>query len=209
VKRVVLVAAVIVLALVGVGIVALLRDDDGGKTVATVSGHRITSDDLTLAVDHFHEEADREGHAFPAKGTNEYEQVEKLALRLLIDRAAIEAAASRLGVHVTDAQVDTRLAGSPRESEGGGDVRIKAEAAFRRATIRIQLITEGVFRKLTADIQVEPSEVRAYYRRHRSLYGSTPYAKVAPAIRSQLLAVRKNAALARWLAQVRRSEPKT
>jgi hypothetical protein len=112
-------------------------------------------------------------------------------------------------VHVTDAQVDTRLAGSPRESEGGGDVRIKAEAAFRRATTRIQLITEGVSRKLTANIQVAPSEMRDYYRRHRSLYGSTPYAKVAPAIRSQLLAVRKNAALTRWLAQVRRSEPKT
>ena len=208
-KRVVVVATVVVLALVGVGIVALLRDDDGGKTVATVSGHRITSDDLTLAVKHFHEEADREGRNFPAKGTKEYEQVEQLALGLLIDRAAIEAAASRLGVHVTDAQVESRLAGSPRESEGGGDVRIKAEAAFRRATTRIQLITEGVFGKLTVDIQVPPSAVRDYYRHHRSLYGSTSYAKIASSIRSQLLAQRKNAALTRWLAQVRRSEPKT
>jgi hypothetical protein len=209
VKRVVVVAAVVVLALIGVGIAALLRDDDGGQTVATVSGHRITSDDLTLAVEHFHEEADREGHNFPAKGTKEYKQVERLALRLLVDRAAIEAAASGLGVHVTDAQVDTRLAGSPRESEGGGDVRIKAEAAFRRSTTRIQLITEGVFRKLTADIQVAPSDVRDYYRRNRSLYGSAAYAEVAHSIASQLLAQRKNAALARWLTQVRRSEPKT
>ena len=55
-KRVVLVAAVIALALVGVGIAALLRDDDGGKTVATVSGHKIKSEDLDLAVEHFHEE---------------------------------------------------------------------------------------------------------------------------------------------------------
>ena len=58
-KRVVLVAAVIALALVGVGIAALLRDDDGGKTVATVSGHKIKSEDVDLAVEHFHEEADR------------------------------------------------------------------------------------------------------------------------------------------------------
>ena len=208
-KRVVLVAAVIALALVGVVIAALLRDDDGGTTVATISGHRISSKDLTLAVEHFQEEADREGHDFPAKGTAEYDQVQKLALRLLIDRAAIEDAASRLGVHVTDAQVEARLAGSPRESEGGGDVRIKAEAAFRRATTRIQLITEGVFRKLAAGIRVTPAEVQDYYRHHRSLYGSASYAKVEPAIRSQLLAARKNAALARWLTQVRRSEPNT
>jgi hypothetical protein len=209
VKRVVLVAAVVALALVGVGIVALLRDDDGGKTVATVSGHRITSEDLTLAVEHFHEEADREGHDFPAKGTKEYEQVEKLALRLLIDRAAIEAAASRLGVHVTDAEVEAYLARSPPESEGGGDVRIKAEAAFRRATARNQLITGGVFQKLTAGIRVAPSDVRDYYRRNRALYGSAAYAEVAHSIASQLLAQRKNAALAHWLTQVRRSEPKT
>jgi hypothetical protein len=55
VRRVVVVAAVVVLALVGGGIVALLRDDHGGKTVATVSGHKIKSDDLDLAVEHFHE----------------------------------------------------------------------------------------------------------------------------------------------------------
>ena len=46
----------IALALVGVGIAALLRDDDGGKTVATVSGHKIKSEDLDLAVEHFREE---------------------------------------------------------------------------------------------------------------------------------------------------------
>lgn len=208
-KRVVLVAVVVALALIGVGIVALLRDDGGGKTVATVSGHRITSEDLTLAVEHFHEEADREGHEFPAKGTNGYDQVEKLALGLLIDRAAIEAAASRLGVHVTDAQVEARLAQGPPESEGGGDVRVKAEAVFRRATVRTQLITDGVFRKLTAGIRVAPSDVRHYYRQNRSLYGGAAYAEVAHSIASQLLAQRKNAALTRWLTQIRRSEPKT
>jgi hypothetical protein len=208
VKRVVVVAAVVVLALVGVGIVALLRDDDGGKTVATVSGHKIKSDDLDLAVEHFHEEADREGRPFPARGTDEYKQVEKLALRLLIDRAAIQAAASHLGVHVTDAQVDAYLTASPPESEGGGDVRIKAEAVFRRATARNQLIMGGVSRKLTAGIRVAPSDVRRYYRQNRSLYGSAAYSEVAHSIASQLLAQRKNDALERWLAEVRRSEPK-
>jgi len=208
VKRIVLVASVLVLVLGALALVAVIRNDDGGKTVTAVSGHKIKSSDVELAVEHFHEEADREGRSFPAKGTREYDQVEKLALRLLIDRAAIEAAASRLGVHVTDAQVDARLANSPGESEGGGDVRIKAEAAFRRATARTQLLTEAVAAKLTVGIHVSASNVRSYYRAHRSLYGSTAYVKVAPAIRSELLALRKNAALTHWLAQVRRSEPK-
>ena len=85
---------------------------------------------------------------------------------------------------------------------------MKAEAVFARATARTQLAEEGVARRLTAGLTVPPSAVRAYYQAHRRLYGSTPYARVAPAIRSQLLAQRRNAVLASWLAKVRADEPK-
>jgi hypothetical protein len=51
--------------------------------------------------------------------------------------------------------------------------------------------------------------VHAYYGSHRALYGTTPFVRVAPAIRSQLLSARKNAVLTRWLAKVRAGEPKT
>jgi hypothetical protein len=195
-------------ALVALAVVAVVRSGGSGdETVQTVSGREITRDDLDLAVEHFHEEADREGRPFPAKGTRGYKGVERIALGLLIDQAAIQAAAARLRVHVSEAQVRARTAGSG-ESEEGGDVRVKAEAAFARATARTQLAEEGVSRKLTADLTVPPSAVRAYYRTHRKLYGSTPYARIAPAIRSQLLAQRRNAVLASWLAKVRVGEPK-
>jgi hypothetical protein len=209
VRRLIVVASVVAVAVVAVGIAAIVRSNGGGdKTVQTVAGHEITQNDLELTVEHFHEEADREGKPFPDKGTKAYKQVEKIALGLLIDQAAIEAAAEKLGVHVAEAQVDARAGAASGESEGGGDVRVKAEAAFTRATARKQLITETVFRKLTAGITVRAAEVRAYYRSHRTTYGATPFARVAPAIRSELLSARKNAALARWLAAVRTGEPK-
>jgi hypothetical protein len=195
-------------AVVALAIVAVVRSGGSGdKTIQTVGGHKITRADLDLAVEHFHEEADREGRPFPANGTREYTSVERIALGLLIDQAAIQAAAARLGVHVTDAQVRARTAGSG-ESEGSGDIRLKAEAAFGRATARTQLAEEGVSRRLTAGLTVPSSAVRAYYRAHRSLYGSTSYARIAPTIRSQLLGQRRNAVLARWLAHVRAGEPK-
>jgi hypothetical protein len=210
VKRILLVASVLLAVLAALAVVAVLRHDDGAETVANVSGRRVTSNDLRLAVEHFHEEADREGRPFPAKGTEEYDQVETVALRLLIDRAAIEAAAARLGVHVSQAQVEAKLAaaGSAGESDEGAAIRVEAEAAFRRATARVQLLTEGVARQLAGGITVSPAAVRAYYRRHRTLYGRTPYSTAAPSIRAGLLSARRNAALARWLVQVRRSEPK-
>jgi len=206
VRRIAVVASAVALAIVAVAVVAVVKSrGNSTKPVATVAGREISRDELELTVEHFHEEADREGKPFPAQGTHGYRQVEKLALGLLVDRASIEAAAARIGVHVSDAQVDARLSAGTGENEGG-DIRIKAEAAFLRSTARNQLVTEGVYRKVTAGVLVRPSEVRAYYRDHRALYGGTPFARVAPAIRSQLLSARKNAAMARWLAKVRSSE---
>jgi hypothetical protein len=208
-RRAAVVAAVVLVAVVVIGIVALARSaDSGGKTIQTVAGEKITQRDLELTVEHFHEAADREGNPFPAKGTDGYKQVERISLGLLIDRAAIRAAAEKLGVRVTEAQVEASVAAPSGESEEGGDIRVEAEAAFARATARTQLITAAVSRKLTAGITVGAAAVRAYYRRHSALYGSTPYARVAPAIRSQLLSARKNAVLAHWLAKVRAGEPK-
>jgi hypothetical protein len=206
VRRIAVVASAVALAIVTVAVVVVVKSrGDDNKPVATVAGHEISQNELELTVEHFHEEADREGKPFPAKGTHGYRQVEKLALGLLVDRASIEAAAARIGVHVSNAQVDARLTAGTVENEGG-DIRVKAEAAFVRATARNQLITEGVFRKVTAGVLVRPGDVQAYYRAHRALYGGTPFARVAPAIRSQLRSARKNAAMARWLARVRSSE---
>ena len=85
-----MVAAVLAVAAVAVAIAAIVRDNgNGDKTVQTVAGHRIAQNDLELTVEHFHEEADREGKPFPAKGTKGYERVEKIALGLLIDQTAI------------------------------------------------------------------------------------------------------------------------
>jgi hypothetical protein len=209
-RRLLVVAAVVVAALVAIAIAAVVRsgrDDD--KTVQTVARHEITRDDVDLTVQHFHEEADREGRPFPRKGTKDYENVEKIALGLLIDRAAIEGAGAKLGVHVSDAQVDARVgAAGSGESEEGGAVRVKAEAAFARGTARTQLVEEGVSRKLTRAVTVSDAAVRTFYRAHRRLYGSIPFARLAEAIRMQLLAQRRNTVMADWLAKVRRSEPK-
>src|SRR3954447_19736025 len=110
VKRVLLVASLLLAVLAALAVVAVMRHNKGAATLASVSGRRVTTDDLRRAVEHFHEEADREGRPFPAKGTEGYDQVETVALRLLIDRAAIEAAAARLGVHVSQAEVEAKLA---------------------------------------------------------------------------------------------------
>jgi SurA N-terminal domain len=209
IRRAAVVGAVVLLAVAAVAIVAVVRSNGSeNKTIQTVAGEKITQHDLELTVEHFHEDADREGKPFPATGTEGYKRVEKISLGLLIDQAAIRAAATKLGVHVSETQVDASTGASSGESGEGGDIRIEAEAAFARATARTQLITEGVSRKLTAGVTVPAADVRAYYLGHRALYGSRPYTRVVPTIRSQLVSARKNAVLTHWLAKVRAGEPK-
>jgi SurA N-terminal domain len=207
VRRTAVVVAVVGAAVAAALAVALTRGGSGADdAVALVGGGRITRGQLELMVDHFHEEADREGRPFPKQGTSAYRVVQKQSLSLLVDRAKIEAAAARLGVHVTDAQVQRRIAASGGgEEESGGSIRVRAEAAYLRSTVRSQLVTEAVNRKVTAGIHVSTAAVRRYYDAHRTIYRGVKLGSVAAAIRSQLLAARRNAALTAWLSRARRS----
>ena len=118
-RRIAVVASVVAVAIGAISVVAVVKSrGEGDKPVATVAGHQISRDELELTVEHFREEADREGKPFPAKSTKRYEQVEKPALGLLVDRTSVEAAGAKIGVHVTDAQVEARLtAGSGEPTE--------------------------------------------------------------------------------------------
>ena len=166
--------------------------------VAHVGGRAVTSAQLDRTVAHFAREARLEGKDFPAEDTPAFRRTRDRLLALLISRAELEAAAARLGVHVTGAQVTARLGAAPADPDAVGDT------GFLRDTARAQLILEAVFPRVTAGVAVGDAEVRAYYRSHRALYGASPFASVRAAIRSQLLGQRRNAALQRWEAETRR-----
>jgi hypothetical protein len=189
-----LVALVLAAAVAGCG------SDDGERAVATVAGHKITREQLERTVEHFEEEAKREGHSFPDKGSAAYERIERQLRGLLVDRKELEVAAARLGVRVDDEEVERRLKASGTAEEEGGE-----DEEFLRETARAQLLTEAVFRKVTAGVRVTPAQIRAYYRTHRRRYGRTPFAHLRTAIRNELLAQLKNEAMARWRTQAHRS----
>jgi hypothetical protein len=203
-RRAVVVGAVVAAAAVALAIVALARrHGHGDPAVASVGGTTITRRQLDLMIEHFHEEADREGRPFPDQGTSAYRVVERQSLALLVDRARLEVAARRLGIAVTAADVDRRAAAAGGGTEEGGTIRAEAEASFARSTARAQLLTEAVFRRVTAAVRVPPAAIRAYYRSHRRLFGATPYSTAETSIRAQLVAARKNAAMTRWLERTR------
>jgi hypothetical protein len=156
----------------GLVLAALLLAGCGGagdKAVATVDGAKVTRDELDATVAHFDEEARREGRPFPKEGSPAFGAVRNRLLGLLVYRAELELEAKRLGVRVDDRQVDERLrAGAGGEEGEAGD-------AFTRATVRSQLLYEGIFRRVT-----------------RTIHGSSPAA-----------AARRNARMSRFVAGMR------
>jgi hypothetical protein len=205
-RRALLVALVVAAAAVVAVTVALVRrGGDEDRTVATVGRQRISQHQLELTVEHFREEAGAENHPFPKAGTREYRVVQRQSLGLLLYRARLAEAARRLGVHVSRAMVQRRVAATGSdETEGDAESEAEAARAFLRSTIRAQLLTEAVSARLTAPVRVSPAAVRAYYDAHRAIYGAASYTVVRRVIRAQLLASRRNAVMARWLQRARR-----
>lgn len=204
-RRLIVVGALVLAAVAAVAVVAVSRSTgNGSPTVATVGGRTITRDDLQLMVDHFHEEADREGRPFPDEGTKAYDVVRRQALALIVDRAKVELAAAKLGVHVSNRNVDRRVATGRADGEDeGATIRARAEAAFARGTARAQLVEERVAAKLDAGIRVTRADALAYYRAHPLFYGQRPFTAARAEITSQLLSTRRNAVFERWLRRAR------
>jgi len=121
------------------------------------------------------------GRAFPAVGTDAYENLKRLAVRLLVEQAELDQEAPKLGVEVDDAQVEQRLQQFKEESFGGDEERYRArlkEARMTdeqvRAALRAQLLSAAVEQAVTANVTVGTQAVQQYYETNLADYSTPP-----------------------------------
>jgi len=141
-----------------------------GRTVASVGSATITSGQLDETVDRFGEEAAREGKPFVDDAA-----VRRHLLGLLVYRARIEQGAAALGITLSHDAVEQRL-----KSAGDADEGDQRDDAFAESSVRAQLYTEAVYRRLAARIHAADPQRRQALR---------------------------NAALSRWLAALPKRFP--
>ncbi len=127
--------------------------------VAHVGGTAISRTELDRAVQHFANEAAAEGRAFPVPGSSSYRAAQRQVLGLLVYRAELAQEGRRLGVRVTDAQVQQRLQTSASTDEEDSS----SSSGFAADTVRAQLFYEGIYRKVTAG--AKPARREAVMRR--------------------------------------------
>ena len=130
---------------------ALLAGCGGGgdKTVAEVGGQKVTQQQLDALVQHFRREAQQEGKDFPAEGTATFVQLRNQLLGLLVYRAELKQGAERLGVTVSDAELNKRLAAVP---SGGEEEGAANGDTFARDSAEAELLKEGIAAKVTRGV---------------------------------------------------------
>jgi hypothetical protein len=185
-------------------VVAVGGCDGNGENVARVGNREITAKQLEAGIEHIVEELQREGREVAEEGSPGFSRLRAQVLDLLVYREQIEQAGARTGVHVAEEEVERRLAQSGEAEKEGEEGE-----AFLEAAVRTQLVLEAVARSLAMNISVSEDEIAAYYRSHAELFRtpSRTLVEATEAIRSELLATRRNKALHNWIAQARRTVP--
>ena len=136
----------------------------GDTTVAHVGDEAITQKQLDAVVAHFRAEAQREGKTFPDEKSAAFKPQRNQLLALLVSRTELRQAADRLGVKVSENDVSKRLltpSGGEQEGGSGGDT-------FPHDTVVAQLLTEGIFVKVTRNVRA-PSQPELSARRNQAM----------------------------------------
>ena len=145
--------------------------------VATVGGQHITKTQFNDALKQQTLSLKRQGQKIPAPGSTQYSALKTQVLTVLVQNAEFESEAAKLGVTVTDKDVQTQLDQIKKQYFGGSDKRYQQQLkqqgytdAEVRQQIRDQLLSQRLFNKVTGSVTASAKEVHAYYVTHKAQY---------------------------------------
>jgi parvulin-like peptidyl-prolyl isomerase len=161
-----------------------------GDSVAAVGDQQITKaqwDALIAQTKHNFLATKRK---FPAPGTVDYANLKTNATQFLIQGSEYQQEADKLGVKVTDQDVNARLDQIKKQYYGNpagqkqatpAQMETRYQAALKqqgftdeevRQGIKLQLLREDVFNKVTKDTKVSDDEIKTYYDKNKQQYAT-------------------------------------
>jgi parvulin-like peptidyl-prolyl isomerase len=132
--------------------------------VAVVGNVHVTKPQFDALIVQAQRSFQQQNRPFPKQGTTDYETVKGQAITLLVQQAEREAKASSMGIKISNADVDKRLAQIIKQYFHGKQSEYKAQLKKQKLT------AEAVFNKVTSSATVSNSEVHDYYVAHPQLY---------------------------------------
>ena len=162
--------------------------DVPNDAVAVVGDKSISKSDWDALIEQTRRNFAATKRKFPAPGSVELANLKANATQFLIQSSEYQQEAGNLDVKVSDKDVDARLqqikeqyygnpAGQKKATQAQMDQRYQAalkQQGFTdkevRAGIKLQLIREKVFEKVTSDVKVSDADVQAYYDKNKKQY---------------------------------------
>ena len=154
-------------------------EDVPGNAVAQFSdcGESVTKSEFNQVLGQARTSFERNKRPFPKAGTPEYNALRNQVVTYLVQRAGYRCEAEELDVSVSDEKVEERLKQLVRQYYGGSEEKYKKALSEQGVTeaqlrdeIEAQLLQEGIFKQVTADVQVTDKEVREFYEKNTEQY---------------------------------------
>ena len=168
-----LVAVLGVLVAAGCGGSESVPDD----AVAVVDGSPVARAELDGLLSRAKLSFAKQKREFPKAGTAEYQALQNEGVAFLVRRLEYELEAKELGVDVTNAAVDKRIADVKKEYYNGSQERFEKQLKDTGYTLesfkqdlRANMISEALYTRLTKDAKVTDKEIATYYEQNKSQY---------------------------------------
>ena len=166
-------AAVLLAGCGGGGSSAKLSSGD----VAVVGSKHIPKSDFDALLAQAKRSFQQQGRKFPKQGTTDYETLKGQAVALLVQQAERQEKARKMGIEISDKQVEQRLSQIKQQYFKGSEKAYQEQLKKQHLTdaqvredVRAQLISEAVFNKVSAGVKISDKQVHDYYVAHQSLY---------------------------------------
>ncbi len=148
--------------------------------IALVGGEKILRTDFDVLLAQAKQGYEQQKQPFPAPGTPEYETLKSQAVDYLVQRAEFRQEAKAMGIAVTPADVDKRLADLKQQYFGGDEAKFQDQMKQAgltldqvKADLEARVISDKLFAAVTKDVPVADADVKKYYDDNKDQYPPT------------------------------------
>jgi foldase protein PrsA len=152
-------------------------DEVPQDAVAVVDGTPISKSTLDELLARTKKTYATQKRQFPKAGTQEYQSLQTQAVAFLVQRQEYAREADKLGVKITDAQIQKKVDDVKKQYFGGDQKKFEAGLKAQAYTIealredaRAQLVSEGIYKDITGNVKISDAEAQQYYDQNIDRY---------------------------------------
>lgn len=142
-----------------------------------VDGTELTRTELDSLIAQAKKSYEAQKQQFPKAGSPEYQSIQTQYVAYLVQRTQFEQAADELGISITESDIDkgvqdfikSRFNGKRKDFEKALKAQDFPEEEFRK-TIRVSVLSQKIFDRVTKDVEVTDAELRANYTENIASY---------------------------------------